>query len=47
MKDGDSAMGQQMVVYRTVSILDATVREGFSGKMTIELILMEKKKPAV
>lgn len=46
MKNLGSVMGQRMVVESTASILDVMVRESISGKMTTELILMEKKTPA-
>lgn len=39
-------MGYRMVVEGRVSTFDATAGEGISGKVTIELILIEKKKPA-
>lgn len=47
MKKIGKIMAHKMIVEGKVSTLDATAGEGISEKMTIELILIKKKKPAV
>lgn len=40
-------LAYKMIVEGRLSTLDATAGEGISGKMTIELILIKKKKAAM
>lgn len=47
MKNIGKIMAYKMIVEVRVSTVEATAGEGISRKMTIELILIKKKKPAM